>query len=107
MEQIKIINATPHDITFILNGKEEIIKSTLIIRCESEKTQIDSVNWIPVNKMRIWNPIWLPKEKKWVVYIVSRIVAESSPKRSDLYMVDETVRNSSGAIIWCKALSKI
>ena len=104
----KIINATPHNIKFILNWYEKDIPSSWIsIRCESEKKKVWEVNWIGVNKVKIGKPIWLPKEEKGVIYIVSRIVAESSPNRKDLYMVDETVRDSSWAIIGCKSLSQI
>ena len=47
------------------------------------------------------NETALPEPVSGTYYIVSRIACEAMPERSDLLMVDGTVRNGDGQIIGC------
>ena len=47
------------------------------------------------------NKTALPEPVEGTYYIVSRIACEAMPERSDLLMVDGTVRDENGRIIGC------
>ena len=47
------------------------------------------------------NETALPEPAEGTYYIVSRIACEAMPERSDLLMVDGTVRDENGRIIGC------
>ena len=47
------------------------------------------------------NETALPEPVEGTYYIVSRIACEAMPERSDLLMVDGTVRDENGRIIGC------
>ncbi len=106
---IKILNYTPHDIN-IYEGDN--LKETLhqdgIIRLKEENILIGYIGKYPVYSKQFSIEDELPPEKDGVVYIVSSIVATAfKNKRNDLYVVNETVRNSSNQICGCKSFAKI
>ena len=49
--------------------------------------------------------IGLPEKQNGVFIIVSRIICAACPDRSDLVIVDQTVRNDKGQIVGCKSFS--
>lgn len=51
------------------------------------------------------NETALPEPVEGTYYIVSRIACEAMPERSDLLMVDGTVRDENGRIIGCTGFS--
>ena len=51
------------------------------------------------------NETALPEPVEGTYYIVSRIACEAMPERSDLLMVDGTVRDDNGRIIGCTGFS--
>ena len=115
MENIKIINMTPHDINFFDKNGENIIqtiKSSGSVRVDSyrETEEIDRINSIPVNKVKFitGNIENLPEIKTNTIYIVSAIVANATKDvRSDFYIVDNTVRDENHRVIGARALAKV
>ena len=51
--------------------------------------------------------VGLPEPKDGVFYIVSRLVAEASPKRDDLVFPFGLVRDESGTVIGCRSLGSV
>jgi hypothetical protein len=49
----------------------------------------------------------LPEPNPVNVYVVSRVVAEASPDRSDLLIPGEAVRDQAGRVIGCRGLCSL
>ena len=105
---MRIVNLTPHEINFILEGKTMNIPSSGVARCEMSSKKIGRVGNLDVYKNVYGNVSGLPEEKADTIYIVSALVAQAvKGLRSDCYVVNDTVRDESGRIIGCRSLAKI
>lgn len=101
---VKFINLTPHEI--VLCGMK--LPSEGLARCATLEQQIKVIDGVRVNHRTFGEVSGLPEPKEGIVYIVSALVAQAvSGQRDDVYVVDETVRDSEGRIIGCNALAKI
>ena len=109
-EDIKIVNLTPHPIV-IINGEDsiKIEPSGELARCQTTRKVVGtlSINGIdvPATKTEFGEVVGLPEPKENVAYIVSALVAQACPTRSDLCIPDDSVRDNEGKIIGCRALS--
>lgn len=105
----KIINLTPHAVTFMdgNNNVLSVVESSGIARAEQKRVSIGDVNGIPVNKTEYGKVIDLPESAEDTIYIVSVLTAQAAKGRKDLYIVDDTVRDNAGRIIGCRALAQI
>lgn len=105
MNNVKIINLTPHSITIVMeNGNVVIPPSGVVARRETKTEVIGTINGIPVTRTKLGPITGLPETvSNDTIYIVSRIIAESSG-RNDLYIPDQSVRDNEGNIIGCKSL---
>ena len=110
---VKIINLTPHDINFVgatIDG-DIVFPSAGIARAEEITEQLDAIwdgyNRFPVVKKKFGRVSNLPEQQKNTFYIVSVIVANALPERSDLLIVSETVRNEKGQIMGCKSFAHV
>jgi hypothetical protein len=114
--RIMIINMTPHDINLmkcIEDGHwrpvETIPKSGKTIRLNEAITVVGEV----ISKSIEYQILHynysggdeLPIQKEGVRYIVSAMVANAHPERTDFLMVAKTVRNDEGRIIGCEAFA--
>ena len=122
----RIANCTPHDIHII--GNDESVVLTIGPRCDAARCEMEiellgefsldlrgngvhspcSGTTIPVfgveqTKGAVTHN--LPPPKDGTLYIVSKIVAMANPRRKDLLMVWDTVRDDSGKVIGCRGLS--
>jgi hypothetical protein len=104
-----IHNLTPHDINLIGENGElvQTFKSEGSARCVATRQKVATLNGLPINKVGFGETVDLPDFDYDIFYIVSRIVADANPERSDLLIVDDTVRNEQGQIIGCKSFSQI
>ena len=120
----RYVNTTPHAITILADeslggGSVTIPISDVSIRVKSETT-CDEVTFVgpllvEIRKRKFTEVTYfkggvempLPPEQEGVLYIVSRITAEALPGRSDLLMVDGTVRDDDGRIIGCTGFSQL
>lgn len=112
MENVEIVNLTPHDVTIVTDsGNITIEASGEVARCEAFTINdggiiIDGID-IPITSTEMGKVTGLPEETEGTCYIVSRVVAEACKDRSDLLIPNESVRDSSGRIIGCKSLAVI
>ena len=105
---MKIINLTPHTITLINGETKTELVSEGLARVTTETVQIDTINGIPVNTVKMGEVIGLPEKQPNTILIVSRIVAEAiKNQRDDVLIVDKTVRDENGRIIGATALAKV
>ena len=111
---MKLKNLTTHDINIQIAGTDELFcikPSSIVARCKTEYTTVEQVtcggDTFNIRERYFNEPTDLPEPQDGVLYIVSRIVAEAcADVRTDLLMVDETMRDSDGRIIGCKAFAR-
>ena len=107
---MKIINLTPHSVTFVDAMGNEVLTvepSGQVARCSVTREKIGMIGGIPVNQTRFGQVSDLPNPQPDTIYIVSAIVAQAVPDRPDVFIVDDTVRDEQGRIIGCRALSHV
>ena len=108
LNNIELINLTPHTITIIKDDEEIKLESKGLARVNTTTEVVDTVNGIPVNVVKFGSVTGLPSQQKDTMYIVSRIVAEAvKDERDDILIVDKTVRDGNGQIIGCTAFAKV
>ena len=105
----KIINKTPHNVN-IVDESGQIVKvfekSESVIRL-SMKTVLDNpIAGIPTSRTTFGNPEELPKFKKGIFYIVSQLIKNSFPERTDFLVPAEMMRDKNNQIIGCKSLGR-
>lgn len=105
-----VINMTPHAVT-IVNQDGQIIKSYEkgegLIRL-AVKTVADAplADGTPTSKTVYGEPQGLPEYQDGTYYIVSQLVKNALPERSDLLVPAEVVRDENGNIVGCKSLGR-
>lgn len=124
----KIINLTPHAITFLENvpGEGEMVIASIppsgtVARCAVTRERITEIplwpeeEWYPgitgptilVNRTVFGAVEGLPEPQEDAVYVVSAIAAQAVPHRQDVFIVDDAVRDDQGRIIGARALAHI
>lgn len=128
---MNIINLTPHSISLYSSSdvEEQIINNymTLVLkegaqplavypsqgvaRATSRKVIIDRIEvngvQIPVHHTAFGKAEGLPPATYDTYYIVSALTAQACPDRTDLIIVDSTVRDNNGRIVGCTAFGKV
>jgi len=107
-----IVNLTPHDIRLISgdNTVEITIPSSGQARAEQTRERISAIAVdgyvVQINKNVFGIVSGLPEPQENVFYIVSALAAKAAPGRSDLLLVDDTVRDENNRIIGCRAFAR-
>lgn len=111
---IKIVNLTPHKITFIGDkGNLSIDPSGELARVSSTTKEIGHIYVtkfdlkIPVTATEYGEVEGLPHPKDGTIFIVSSLVAQRVPNRKDVFIPNESVRDENGRIIGCRSLGHI
>ena len=107
---MKIINCTPHAITFLREDNSVLATvepSGTIARASQTRDRVSEVNGIPVNQCSYGSVTGLPDPQPETIYLVSALTAQACRNRSDVFIVDDAVRNESGQIIGCRAIAHI
>ena len=101
-----IKNLTPHTITIVdCEGKViRAIESSGLIRLKATTVSQGEADGIPLSKTVFGDPIGLPEFNSDTFLIVSQLVKTAFPKRSDLVVPAEVVRDEKNTIIGCKSL---
>lgn len=105
---MKIINLTPHDVTLVTTGGDEVVipPEAAPVRIPTETTPVGDVNGIPLVREELGdaNSV-LPAPQPGVVYVVSRPVAERA-NRPDL-LVPTSVERVNGKPVRARALAQV
>ena len=109
---MEIINLTPHVFT-LCNDVGEVVRAippTIpAARVSSVSSVTGSCDGIPVTQTTFGQVEGLPDPKERTVYIVSLLVQQRVPHRSDVYRPDtgpaSVVRDAAGQIVGVKALA--
>jgi hypothetical protein len=109
MADFSIFNLTPHDITILNNSGQitQIIPPSGDVARLSVKTVAD----MPLGKIRTTKTVFgdvvgLPDFKENVFFVVSQLVKNAMPQRTDLLVPAEVLRDTDGNIIGCKSLGR-
>ena len=107
---MRIINLTPHSITFYDNAGSTVLTvepSGKVARCSVVREKVGTIAGIPVNRSRFGKVENFPDPEEGTIYIVSALTAQAVPDRPDVYITDDAVRDEQGRIIGCRALAHI
>lgn len=102
-----IINKVPHAV-YILDDNDKILKvfskSQGMIRVQQDTKDIGHIDGVPICST-IWGDAEeLPEVVAGTYYIVSQLVKNALPKRPDLLVPKNVVRDNQGNIIGCRRL---
>lgn len=110
---MNLINLTPHEVRFVNDEGNDILlvlPSGQLARCREERELAEKVEvsgiLLPVNETFFGDLTGLPEPSEGTTYIVSRAVIEAAPHRDDLVIPDQTVRDTEGRVVGCKALAR-
>ena len=102
---IKILNLTLHDVTVKHGGKTEVFpKSGLSVRCNIPMEPTEEINGVPTKIKRLdLIETTLPAQQEGVLLLVSSMVLDACPERTDLISPDTSkgmaIKNGHGKII--------
>lgn len=101
----KIINLTPHTINVVGDVKADFPASGTVARVSTTTTKAYTVNGIAVNAVAFGDVVDLPVSTPNTVYIVSRLVKNAVPSRTDVVCPGSLVRDDKGIPVGCDGLS--
>lgn len=106
---MKIINCTPHAISFVA-GNGDVIRtipaSGILPRVATSYTVAATVDGIP-DEITVYGDVeGLPAEEPETILVVSALVANACKNRKDLRIPGRQVRDEAGHVIGCKSLSR-
>ena len=109
---MKIVNLTPHAINLIIGDQQLTVEpSGQVARVSVHIEKIGEIDGeiegIPITTSVFGEVEGLPEAKANVVYLVSSLVAQRVKERNDVFIPNESVRDSEGRIIGCKSLGRI
>lgn len=125
---MSIVNLTPHAITFVSdNGNVVLVvppsgqvarvtASTVVAGYATESVSgsvtlleesLDGDLCIPVTETVYGDVEGLPDPESGTIYVVSSLVAQRCKGREDVFIPNESVRDSEGRIVGCKSLGRI
>lgn len=113
---MKIVNLTPHALNFVNDANESVVTippSGTVARCAVHREDVanividdDMLGYkIPVHKTVFGAVEGLPEPEPDTVYVVSSLVAQAVPDRSDVFAPDDFIRDKEGRIIGARALA--
>lgn len=107
----KLVNLTPHEINIHSAdaGNEIKLQDTIkpsgnIARIEMNKKILGYLNGFAIWQTKAEKIINLPEPETGVGYIVSMVVREACPNRTDLFSPGDLIRNSAGQPVGCHGL---
>ena len=105
-----ITNLTPHEIIVyktadVLNQERVFPPSGHIARVQTESEIVASVDGIACHKTTFGDIEGLPEPEEGEYFLVSRMVKDRCPGRSDVIVPGELVRDANGKIVGCKGFS--
>jgi len=106
----KIVNLTPHSISFIdENGNIIRIVETSgdVARLTTKTVVTGEYDGIPVTETEYGEITGLPDPTPDTIFVVSSLIAQRVPERDDVFIPNESVRDNAGRIIGCRSLGRI
>lgn len=104
----ELINLTPHKLVLVgINGSSVSVEpSGTVARVQSSMKEISVVNGIQVYEPSYGEVQGLPAAEDGKVFIVSRMVKDRCPDRTDVLVPGVPLRDEAGNIIGSKGLCR-
>lgn len=104
-----LINLTPHAVTFLVDGKDPIVipPDGTVARLTTSTKVVGEFDGIPITTTVFGDVTGLPEPSDGVGFIVSSLVAGRIKDREDVFIPNDSVRDSEGRIIGCRSLGRI
>jgi len=102
-------NLTPHPINLVRNSETLSIPNGEVIPRVGmvNKSAKIIAGLVPIRSYKLTEVDNLPRQENDTYLIVSRMVAEALPNRTDLLFPDRLIRDGSGNIVGCKGLASL
>ena len=104
-----VVNKTPHQV-HILDENGQVVrtyeKSEGQIRLAVKTVKDEPLGDVPTSRTVFGEPEGLPDFQEGTFYIVSQLVKNALPNRTDLLVPAEVVRDEKGNIVGCKSLGR-
>ena len=115
MENVKLVNKTPHQVTLVLEDGGKIVldpvmpiprvSSHNVVTATYAITDDNGVEHTITREAPVFGDVIdLPEPQEGVVYIVSMLVAARANGRTDLVSPGRQLRNEAGQVIGCAGL---
>lgn len=98
---------TPHPVHIVDADGQVLVtfpKGETMIRLAVSTASAGTVAGVALSKTVFGEPVGLPDFSEGTYYIVSQLVKNALPDRSDLLVPAEVVRDANGNILGCKSL---
>lgn len=102
---MKFVNLTPHDITVVGDAQVVLPKSGSIARVAVSQVEVGREGGIALFRTRKGEVQGVPSPEEGTIYVVSLVVREALPGRTDLASPGELVRDADGKPIGCRGLA--
>lgn len=107
---MSVINKTPHQV-HIVDENCQLVRTyekgdsqiRLAVKTVQDTALVDGT---PTSRTEFGEPEGLPEFVEGVFYIVSQLVKNALPNRTDLLVPAEVVRDEKGNILGCKSLGR-
>ena len=107
---MSVVNKTPHAVNIVDENGQVVRtyeKGDSQIRLAFKTIQdVPLADGTPTSKTEFGEPEGLPDFQEGIFYIVSQLVKNALPNRSDLVVPAEVARDSAGNIVGCKSLGR-
>lgn len=110
---MEIVNCTPHAVTLVTTeGQVTLPPSGHLPRVEATRETMGTVEvnglTVPVTVVAFGSLAGLPPRQDETLYLVSALTAQAAKAlgRTDVVIVDDTVRDEAGRIVGCRALAR-
>jgi len=109
---MKIVNLTPHKLNVFADttGGPELVNtfepSGTVARVAIKKVLIGDAAGVPLYETIFGDVENLPESQQDTIFVVSLLVRQAAPERTDLYSPGELLRNEDGQPIGCIGLSR-
>ena len=105
----QIINTTPHAV-ILLSETNEVLetfpKTDAQIRLSTETVAAEPIGDIPTTKTVFGDVEGLPNFTPDTYYIVSQLVKNALPNRTDLLVPADIIRDNTGMIVGCRSFGR-
>lgn len=104
-----IVNMTPHGVTVLaMDGQvlRVLPPSGQVVRVSTTEAPYGEVDGLPVCLTVFGGVVGLPEPIKGTTYLVSLVVRQACPDRTDLVSPGQLVRGPDGQPIGCRGLSR-
>ena len=115
---MKLVNLTPHAVRVHLQWRDDpdrvidlpkpaVAVPRVAVTRTPERPVLVGKDAVPVTRAVLGEVEDLPPEQPGTIYIVSALVQQATPERTDLLSPGEAVRNDKGYVVGCLGLSRV